>query len=159
MEVEWAPSLEDYVAESNEMGPVAPTVEDSTAVETLTAEEVNTYFAETDAEGEGDGTTGGTITIGTGTGGQQNAPPEIVSMSVQNQGDTLLIWGQVTDDQNPAGYLVTFSGLISATVRTDEYGYFQLEIPKPITSGEIIAVATDSNGSNSQEFSYYYDAE
>jgi len=173
LEVEWEPSLEDYAAQTHDMGPVVQAAEDSSGTEALPAEEVDAYFTAPDADADaGDGSAaGGTITTetelgegegstsGGGAGGQENAPPVIASMTVEDLGDTIRIWGQISDDTNPANYAVTFSGLITESINADEYGYFQIEVPKPTTSGFIVAVATDTDGSNSEEFRIFYDPE
>jgi len=73
------------------------------------------------------------------------------------QGNWCTLRGWVSDDQNPAGDIVVFSGIASglATVGTDFHFSYSFEILIPGFHGEITAVTSDTMGLLSNQPSVY----
>jgi hypothetical protein len=146
-------TLAEYVAQEPVMGPIAPaefftqTFVESEVVDQVLADELG--------EGEGLGNTLCSCICG----GDENLPPTIVTLGFRVEGDFLVIFGDVQDDQLAAGYLVAFTGLTAEQATTDEDGHFELRIALPLTSGFIYARATDLEGAVSDEVSSFFDPE
>jgi hypothetical protein len=72
-------------------------------------------------------------------------PPE-VSANFDPQNDMITISGQVTNDGEVGGLIVSFEGLYSGSVMTDEYGRFTIQITRPTDEGTISYSVTDDHG-------------
>ena len=77
-----------------------------------------------------------------------NAPPVIHDFAFTMDGNWCTLQGWVSDDQNPAGDIVVFSGMASglATVGTDSHFSYAFQILMPGFHGEIVAVTSDLMG-------------
>ena len=76
-----------------------------------------------------------------------NAAPVISGFTFSYEGNWLTIMGFVTDDQDPTGYAVAISGIISVqlTVGADDWFIYTFEVT-PETSGSIHSQTQDAGG-------------
>ena len=82
-------------------------------------------------------------------------PPDL-SADFTPQSDKIIISGHVTNDGAVGGLIVSFEGLYTGTVMTDENGCFTIQITRPADGGTMFYSVTDDHGLTSDIGSWNY---